>query len=163
MHLQTLKANYTSRKKALFSSLLRGPAAEWYENNITMLLPGKMSKQTLSLGSQTDETSFGTEWLSNIVLDGEIRNFLHRIKRTVDKGWSDDLEGILPADHGAERTAQARQRRQQSIDYTLKGLRPRYLQRKAQEYVMENPNATWNEFSTPNNSKTCTSNSLPTS
>ena len=27
--------NYTSRKKALFSSLLRGPAAEWCENNIT--------------------------------------------------------------------------------------------------------------------------------
>ena len=28
-------ANYTFRKKALFSSLLRGPAAEWYESNIT--------------------------------------------------------------------------------------------------------------------------------
>ena len=28
-------ANYTFKKKALFSSLLRGPAAEWYENNIT--------------------------------------------------------------------------------------------------------------------------------
>ena len=27
--------NYTLRKKALFSSLLRGPAAEWYESNIT--------------------------------------------------------------------------------------------------------------------------------
>ena len=26
--------NYTVRKKALFSSLLRGPAAEWYEINI---------------------------------------------------------------------------------------------------------------------------------
>ena len=28
-------ANYTFRKKALFSSLIRGPAAEWYENIIT--------------------------------------------------------------------------------------------------------------------------------
>ena len=28
-------ANYTFRKKALISSLLRGPAADWYENNIT--------------------------------------------------------------------------------------------------------------------------------
>ena len=27
--------NYTFRKKALFSSLLLGPAAEWYESNIT--------------------------------------------------------------------------------------------------------------------------------
>ena len=28
-------ANYTFGKKALFSSLLRGSAAEWYEKNIT--------------------------------------------------------------------------------------------------------------------------------
>ena len=27
--------NYTFRKKALFSFSLRGPAAEWYESNIT--------------------------------------------------------------------------------------------------------------------------------
>ena len=27
--------NYTFRKKALFSSLLRGPAAEWYGSNNT--------------------------------------------------------------------------------------------------------------------------------
>ena len=40
------------------------------------------------------------------------------------------------------------QRRQRYIDYTLKGLRPRYLQRTAQEHLMEHPNATWNDFST---------------
>ena len=83
--------------------------------------------------------------------DGEeIRKFLHRIKRTVDKGWHDDLNGIVAAHHNAEREAQGprRQRRQRYIDYSLKGLRPRYLQRKAQEYLMENPNATWNDFST---------------
>ena len=78
----------------------------------------------------------------------ETRNFLHRIKRTVDKGWPDDMEGIAPADHGAQRTAQARQRRQRYIDYSMEGLRRRYLQRKAQEYLMENPNAKWNDFST---------------
>ena len=45
--------------------------------------------------------------------DGEeIRNFLHRIKRTADKGWPNDMQGIAPADHGAEGTAQGRQRRQ---------------------------------------------------
>ena len=96
-----------------------------------------------------DETNLDTEWMEVehcIRGDGEeIRNFLHRIKRTVDKGWPDDMEGIAPADHGAERADQGRQR---YIDYSLKGLRPRYLQRKAQEYLMENPNATWNDFST---------------
>ena len=81
--------------------------------------------------------------------DGEeIRNFLHRIKGTVDKGWPDRLNSIEAAHHAAERVAQARQRRQRYIDYSLKGLRPRYLQRKAQAYLMENPNATLNDFST---------------
>ena len=78
----------------------------------------------------------------------ETRSFLHRIEKTVDKGWPDDMAGIAPGDQNAERTSQARQRRQRYIDYTLKGLRPRYLQRKAQEFLMEHPNATWNEFST---------------
>ena len=65
--------------------------------------------------------------------DGEkIRKFLHRIKKTVDKGWPDDMVGSAPGDQNAERTAQARQRRQRYIDYTLKGLKPRCLQRKAQ-------------------------------
>ena len=78
----------------------------------------------------------------------EIRNFLQRIKKTVDKGWPEDLEGITAADHGAERAAQERQRRQRYSDYSLKVLRPRYLQRKAQVKMMENPNARWNDFST---------------
>ena len=81
--------------------------------------------------------------------DGEeIRNFLHRIKKNVDKGWPDDMEGIAEADRAADCQAQGRQRRQRYIDYTLRGLCPRYLQRKAQEYLMQHPNATWNVFST---------------
>ena len=78
----------------------------------------------------------------------EIQNFLHRIKKTVDRGWPDDMVGVSSADQDCERVTQARQRRQGYIDYTLKELRPRYLQRKAHECLMEQPNATWNDFST---------------
>ena len=78
----------------------------------------------------------------------ENRNFVHRIEKTVDKSWPDNMAEIAVADQSAERTAQARQKRQRYIDYTLKGLRPRYLLWKAQEYLMEHPNATWNDFST---------------
>ena len=64
--------------------------------------------------------------------DGEeIRKFLHRIKKTVDKGWPDDMAGVVAAEQATERVTQARLRRQRYIDYTLKGLRPRYLQRKS--------------------------------
>ena len=66
----------------------------------------------------------------------------------MDKGRPDDMVGIAAAHANAESTAQARQRRQRYTDYTLKGLRPRYLQRKPQEYLIEHPNATWNNFST---------------
>ena len=81
--------------------------------------------------------------------DGEeIRNFVHHIKRRVDKGWYDDVNGIDAVQENADREAQGRQRRQRYIDCSLKRLRPRYPQPKAQEYLMENLNATWNDFST---------------
>ena len=60
---------------------------------------------------------------------------------------------IALGDQNDERTAQERQRRQRYFDYTIKGLRPRYLQRKAHEYLMEHPNATWNDFLTHLNNK----------
>ena len=79
--------------------------------------------------------------------DGEgIRNFLHPIKRTVDEGWPDDMNGFEAAQKNAERAAQGRQRRQRYMDCSLRGLRPNYLQGKAQKYLMERPNATWNKF-----------------
>ena len=57
------------------------------------------------------------------------------------------MNGIAGPQQAAERDAQARQRRQRCIDYSVRGLRPNYLQRKAQEYLMEHPNATWNDYS----------------
>ena len=57
----------------------------------------------------------------SIRADGEeIRNLLHRIKKTVDKGWADDMVRIVLGNENAESTAQARQRRQRYIVYTLK-------------------------------------------
>ena len=50
--------------------------------------------------------------------DGEkLRNFLYRIKRTVDKSLPDDMNGIEAAQQVAEREAQGRQRRERYIDY----------------------------------------------
>ena len=66
----------------------------------------------------------------------------------MDKSWPDDKVAVAAVDQEAERTAQARQRRQRYFNYKPKRLRPRYLQRKAQEKLMEHPNATWNDFST---------------
>ena len=142
---------YLFRKKALFSSLLRGPAAEWYGSTITDAMTWN-DVRTLFITRVSDgwnKFRHRLEVEHCIRADGEeIRNFLHRIKKTVDRGWLDDMVGIAVGDQNAERTAQARQRKQRYIDYTPKGLRPRYLQRKAQKYLMEHPNITWNDFST---------------
>ena len=143
--------NYTFRNKALFSSLLRGPAAEWNESNITKATTWEKVRTNFITRFSDGRNKFRSRMEVEHCNRGdgkEIRNFLHRIKRTVDKGWPDDLNGIETAHHNAERDDQGRQRRQRYIDYSLKGLRLRYLQRKAQEYLMENPNATWNDLST---------------
>ena len=143
-------ANYIFKKKALFSSLLRGPAAEWYESNITNATTWENVRTNFitRFSDGRNKLRYRMEMEHCIRGDGEeIRNFLHRIKRTVDKGWPDDMNGIEAAQQNAERAAQGRQRRQRYMDYSLRELRPRYLQRKAQEYLMERPNATWNDFS----------------
>ena len=143
--------SYTFRKKALFSSLLRGPAAEWYENNIENATTWAETREQFITRFSDGRNKFRHRMEVEHCVRGdgeEIRNFLHRIKKIVDKGCPDDMEGIAEGERAAERQAQGRQRRQRYIDYTLRGLRPRYLQRKAQEYLMEHPNATWNDFST---------------
>ena len=142
-------AIYLFKKKALFFSLLRGPAAEWYGSSIQDAMTWN-EVRTLFITRFLDGINkfrHRMEVKNCIGVDGEeIRNFLHRIKKTVDKSWPDDMLGVAAADQDAERTAEARQRRQRYIDFKIKGLRTRYLQRKAQEYLMEHPNATWNIF-----------------
>ena len=142
--------SYTFRKKALFSSLLRGPAAERYENIIENATTWVDTREQFITRFFDGRNKFRHRMEVEHCVRGdgeEIRNFLHRIKKIVEKGWPDDMEGIAEADRTAESQVQRRQRRQRYIDYTLRGLRPRYLQRKAQEYLMEHPNATWNDFS----------------
>ena len=143
--------SYPFPKKALFSSLLQGPAAEWCENNIESATTWADTREQFITRFFDGRNKFrhSMEVKHNVRGDGEeIRNFLHRVRKIVDKGWPDDMGGIVEANRAAERQAQGRQRRQRYIDYTLRGLRPMYLQRKAQEYLMEHPNATWNDFST---------------
>ena len=74
--------------------------------------------------------------------------FRHRLE--VEHCWPDDTNGIPNAQQNADRTIQKRQQKQWHIDYNLRGLKPNYLQLKAQEQLMEYPNATWNDFSTHN-------------
>ena len=144
-------ANNTFKKKALFPFLLRGLAIESYENNITNTTTWENVKTNFITGFSDvrNKVRYGMEVEHWIRGDGEeMRIFLQRIRRTVGKGWPNQKSINEALQQNAERDAQAQQRRQRYTDYLLKRLPPRYLKRRAQDYLMENPNATWNDFST---------------
>ena len=87
-------ANYTFRKKALFCSILRGPTAEWYENNITTATTWENVRTNFvtRFSDGRNKFRYRLEVEDCIRRNGEkIRNFIHCIKRTVNKGWPDDM------------------------------------------------------------------------
>ena len=56
-----------------------------------------MSAQNQSLDSQMSETNFDTEWKRNIVskeMETKLGLFYIASKKTVNKGWPDDMNGI---------------------------------------------------------------------
>ena len=115
--------SYTVRKKALFSSLVRGPAAEWYENNIENATTWADTREQFitRFSDGRSKLRHRMEVEHCVRGDGEdVRNFLDRIKKIVVKGWPDIMEGIAEADRAAQRQAQGTQRRQRFIDYTLR-------------------------------------------
>ena len=75
-------AKYTFRKKALFSSLLRGPAADWYENNITNATTWEIFRTNFITRFSDGRNKFRNRMeVEHCITDGEeFRNFLHRIK-----------------------------------------------------------------------------------
>ena len=74
--------------------------------------------------------------------------FRHRLE--VKHCWPDYMNGIPIAQQNAERATQKRQQKQRYMDYNPRGLKTKSLQIKAQEQLMECPNATRNDFSTQN-------------
>ena len=134
------------RKKALFSSLLRGPAAEWYEGfNVCNPLPTWIHFRTAFITRFSDDRDKYRHRITaeNCVRGKEelVKNFYHRVKQAVDKGWPIDA-----AANQNERDAQQNLRNQKYIDFTIRGLTPSGLKRKAHEYLIEHPNTTLDNF-----------------
>ena len=101
-------ASYIFRKKALFSPLLRGPAAEWYESSVEPATPWNDIRAGFIARFSDGRNKFCHRMEVEHCIRGdgeEIRNFLHRIKRTVDKGWPDDMSGVAGPQQAAERDA----------------------------------------------------------
>ena len=144
--------NYDHRQKSLFGSLLTETALEWYTDEVTNTTTWAELKN-LFLKRFTD----GRDRFKHRIdaenatrQEGElIKNYFHRIKTSVDKGWPESIDTTVHADADAqtlEKNIQKRQRTQKYIDFSIKGLKPLALKQKAHEYMIENPNAGWETF-----------------
>ena len=134
------RARYLFRKKALFSSLLRGPAAEWYTDNIE----DGHDWQHIRTHFLTRFSDNRDKYRCRITAENSVRgneeiikNYFHRVKRAVDRGWPDEEN----ADNAA-RAALNAQRRQKYSEFALRGLTPNELKNKAHQYLIQHPNAT---------------------
>ena len=140
------RSRYLFRKKAFFSSLLRGQAAEWYADSINDA-PIWDHIRTGFIDRFSDDRDKYRHRIraENCVRGNEelIKNFYHRVKSAVDKGWPLDQNGTQ-----AERDNQQNQRNALYIEFTVRGLKPTGLKRKTHEYLIEHPIATWDAFQT---------------
>ena len=108
------QTEFRFRRKALFSSLLRGPAAEWYANRVTDNTPWNTLK-TDFINRFTDgrnkykhkiDAEKSKRYRSEL-----IKNYLYRVKNAVNIGWPETIaNGLSHQERATERTIQNRQR-----------------------------------------------------
>ena len=136
---------YDDRRKALFGSVLRGPAAEWFDSLDAALTWDEIKTQFIARFTDGKmQYRFRLE-AKNLKRqpDENIKSYIHRIKTLVDTGWP------TPSDADANaRTACENQRIGKYKEYFIRGLTPPGLKQKAHQAVIENPNKTWGALQT---------------
>ena len=116
---------YDDRRKALFGSFLRSPAAEWFDSLDAALTSDEIKPQFFARftdGEMQYRFRIEAETLKRQP-DENIKSYIHRIKTLVDKGWP------TPSDANA-RTACENQRIGKYKDYFIRGLTPLDFNRK---------------------------------
>ena len=126
---------WDSRRKALFASLLRGPAAEWYQNvdpNIAWNEFRNLFINRFTDGQNRYRYRIDAENCKRQP-DEQIKAYIHRVTYAVQKGWPN-----LPA----------AQRETKYIEYFVRGLSPIQLKQSAHKWLITHPDATWDELQT---------------
>ena len=145
------QTSYDKRQQSLFGSLLTDTALEWFESEVTDTTDWNTLKDEFikRFTDGRDQFRFRLEVENTFRQEGElIKNYLHRIKSGVDKGWPEKIPTSIEGDDNIrkEKEIQQRQRSQKYIDFAIRGLRPQGLKRKAHEKLIENPSITWTQF-----------------
>ena len=147
--------NYLFRQRALFASLLRGPAAEWYA--------AKINKEDVAHTRDFMKREFGTPFIDGrdryrFRIQAEnikrtesepIKTYLQRVKNTVEKSWPTIY--VVGA-NAAQRTVSDNQmqihRNEKHISLGSKGSIPNSLKQCAYKRMLEHPNTAWEELAT---------------
>ena len=122
------RARYLFRKEALFSSLHRRPAAEWYADSKNDVAIWDQIRTAFIDRFSDDQDKYRHRITAENCLRGNgelVKQFYHRVKSAVDKGWSLDPNGTQ-----AGRDNQQNQRNAKNIEFTVRGLKPTGIKRK---------------------------------
>ena len=116
--------------------MITDTSLEWFNENVTNATTWAQLKD-LFLNRFTDgrnQFKHRIDAENAARQEGElIKNYFHRIKSSVDRGWPESIDVAVHADEDAQnakRTIQTRQRSQKYIDFSIKGLRPLALNKK---------------------------------
>ena len=130
-----MQAAYDTRQKALFGSVLRWPAAQWFET----LAPGsawnEVRNQFIDRFTDAKDKYRKRIEVESIKRQSDelIKSYTHRITKAVEKRWPDpDLNND--------------QRNAKCMEYFVRRLTPPALKQKAHQRLIENPATTWQQL-----------------
>ena len=132
--------------------MLTDTSLEWFNDTVTNTTTWAQLKDIFisRFTDGRDQFKHITDAENAARQDGELnKNYSHRIKSSVDRGWPECIDVTVHADEAAqnaERNIQTRQRSQKYIDFSMNRLRPLALKQKAHEYMIEHPNSNWDQF-----------------
>ena len=130
-----LQAAYDARQKALFGSVLRGPAAQWFETLAPGLAWNEVRNQFIDRFTDAKDKFRKRVEVESIKRqpDELIKSYTHRVTKAVEKGWTD------PDFNNDQRNANC-------MEYFVRGLTPPALKQKAHQRLIENPATTWQQL-----------------
>ena len=142
------KKSYENREKSLFGSLLTDTALEWFNTVDQAKVLNDIKGDFLDRFTDgRDKFKHRLEVKNASRQEGELKkNYFHRVKHVVDKGWPEDLTKVDNANRTQEAVIQSRQREQKYIDFAIRGLKLPSLKWKAHERRIKKPNKSWDDL-----------------
>ena len=122
---------YDLRRKALFGSVLRGPAAEWFDSLDQNTTWPQLRNAFINRFTDSKDKYRKRIEVENIKRqpDELLKSYIHRITTSIDLGWPHPVT--------------EEQRATKYMEYFVRGLTPPSLKQKAHQFCIEHPDAEW--------------------